>query len=63
MGGCALLCQNPSKDFNEVQVNSNPNNTNKKGGKGLKRKKTKFPKRGEIKDDVEEEEKDQKKNN
>ena len=55
MGGCALLCQNFSKDITEVQVN-NPNASNQKSGKGLKRKKTKFPKKEVINDDEEEEE-------
>ena len=56
MGACAVLCQNPSKDITEVQLN-NPNIPNQKGGKGLKRKKTKFPKNVDIDDEEEDEKK------
>ena len=57
MGVCISLCRNPSNNTREVQVNpSNKNNANKGVSKGLKRKKTKFPKKGEVFDDDDDEE-------
>jgi hypothetical protein len=58
MGVCITLC-NPNKDKSEVQVLKDPNQ--KSAVSKLKRKKTKFPKKGQFDDD--EDETDQNKKN
>ena len=61
MGGCVTICQNPNKDMSDVQVIASKQNI-PKGGKRIKRIKTKFPKNGKnFEDDDEEEEKSQEK--
>ena len=50
MGVCITLC-NPNKDKSEVQVLKDPNQ--KSAVSKLKRKKTKFPKKGKFDDDEE----------
>ena len=61
MGNCALLCNNLIKNSSEVHINDNQNNTNKTGVGAFKRKKTKFPKLANLKNDFDDEEDDKKK--
>ena len=61
MGVCISVCKNGNQDLSEVPVISSKQN--QKGGKKLKRVKTKFPKKGKnvSDDDEDEEEKNQEK--
>jgi len=63
MGVCLTSCKSSNKDVTEVQVNASTNNTlNQKGGKKLKRIKTKFPRKTDKNNDDDDKDEDEEKN-